>query len=116
MVAISIWIVIHSVVMFCIVGSAAEIETLNIRWVNVILSESTLTHFIRISSALGKMNTASQFSDPKTIAEYKLAFSRLETVPFGIPYFGTRKRISYEEMWTISSVFVSVFLFMLGYV
>lgn len=61
------------------------------------------------------MPASIMFSSAESVYQYRLALSKVRAIPLGINFFGLRKRISFQSMWKISSVFVTIFLFMLGY-
>lgn len=69
----------------------------------------------RVMIALASVNTSVQFKNVDTISQYRLALSRIQAIPFGVTFFGTRRRVSFGDMYAISSIVVSVFFFMLGY-
>lgn len=69
----------------------------------------------RVVIALAGIDSGTQFQDADSVSQYRLALSRVRAIPFGVMFFGTRRRVSYDDMWAISSVVVSIFFFMLGY-
>lgn len=80
-------------------ASAARIDSLN----------------IRIEISLATMPSSLMFASEESVASYRLALSKVRSIPFGVNFFGLRQRITFQAMWTISSVVVSIFLLMLGY-
>jgi hypothetical protein len=89
----------NSFVLFVVTSSAARIDSLN----------------IRIEISLATMPSSLMFSSEENVSSFRLALSKVRSIPFGVNFFGLRKRITFQAMWTISSVVVSVFLLMLGY-
>jgi nicotinic acid phosphoribosyltransferase len=78
--------------------------------INIILNISR-----RVMIALASVNSTAQFKNIDSISQYRLALSRIQAIPFGVMFFGTRRRVSYGDMYAISSIVVSIFFFMLGY-
>lgn len=93
------WLITNCFVLFIMTGSAARLDALN----------------IRIETAFASMPSSIMFATPAAVCQYRLALSKIQAIPLGINFFGLRKRITYQSMWTISSVVVSIFLFLLGY-
>jgi hypothetical protein len=63
---------------------------------------------VRISMAIGSINSAVQYEDNK-IAAYHFTLDRIRTIPFGITFFRTSKFITFEVMFTIGTFTASVF-------
>jgi hypothetical protein len=86
-------------VLFVLTGSAARLDALN----------------IRIETAFASVPSSVMFATPDSVCQYRLALSKIRAIPLGINFFGLQKRITYQAMWTISSLVVSIFFFLLGY-
>jgi hypothetical protein len=93
------WLIANCFILFVMTGSAARLDALN----------------IRIETAFASMPSTLMFASPTSVCQYRLALSKIRAIPLGINFFGLKKRISYQAMWTISSLVVSIFFFMLGY-
>jgi hypothetical protein len=93
------WLLTNCFILFVMTGSAARLDALN----------------IRIETAFASMPSSLMFATPTSVCHYRLALSKIRAIPLGINFFGLRKRITYQAMWMISSVVISIFLFMLGY-
>ena len=55
------------------------------------------------------------FKNDFKICQYRLILSKLQTIPLGVNIYGLNERITYKLLWTIGSLIVSIFLFLLGY-
>lgn len=93
------WLIVNSFILFIITSSVANLDSLNIYIIRLIAS---------ISSSF-------MFKNDFNICQYRLILSKLKTIPFGVNIYGLNERITYQLLWTISSLVVSVFLFLLGY-
>ena len=54
-------------------------------------------------------------ADSKTNNEFDLALSKALALPFGVMFYGTQSRCTFSAIAAVSSIVVSVFLYMLGY-
>lgn len=67
----------------------------------------------RMEIAFASVSSTIQFASNQSISEYRLALAKIRAVPFGINFMGLRKRISYSDIWRITSIVGSAFIFML---
>jgi hypothetical protein len=67
----------------------------------------------RLVIACGEIQTARQFK-PGNAERFQLMFLKISALNFGVPIWGTKMLISFRDLITISSLIISLFLFLIG--
>ena len=114
-VAAFVWSVSNGIIIYAIALSLASLEINNKRFVALFLQFVVCLDkldYDRLRLDLAAIRSSVQYKDP---IKHVLVMAKVESLPFGVTFYRTRKFITFDGIFTLTSFLVSAFLFLIGF-